>query len=132
VPEDAFGQIRPGQEPGQHRQRGQQAEAVDAGELGHAAAGAAERPHAAAGEAAEPVFEPAERGRGVGRCEGVEQAEPQAGVGPAAEQAEQGLGLAVLFGQIPPGAVGEGVAEHGIEPGAGIAQGAAGGARHIG
>ena len=72
------------------------------------------------------MFHAAEHERAVGVGHGLEQAGPDAGMGPAAELAVGGVGGAHGLGQVAPGAGVAGDPENGIEPGADVVDRAAG------
>ncbi len=68
-----------------------------------------------------------------GGGQGQKQVFPEALMGEAAEVARDGVRLAVMFGEVAPGAVGGGHAEDGVEAGAVVAGAAgAGGAADVG
>ncbi len=124
---DEFGQIRIGDHPGRARQGAQQLE--PAGEPDQPQATQAD---GAAGGAADVAFEAAQDV--VLRRDGEEQEQPlpEPGMGEAPEVARDGIGLAVLLGELAPGALGGGDAEEGVEMGAEVAGAAAGGVGEVG
>ena len=98
-----------------------EAQPADEEEEGHAAdAGGA------AGGAADGVFELAQGVGGGEGGQGFQQPVPEAGMGEAAEEAGDGLGVAVVGGQVLPGfAGGVGEMEDGVHAGAEIGRAAA-------
>ena len=119
--QERFGQIRVGQHEGGGVQRRFHAEAAGEGD-----AGQLEDAERAAEGAAEPMFQPAEDGRGAGHGGVLQQFRPDALVRPAAELAAGRVRRAEMGGQVFPRAVMGDGPEDGIQPGADIEHRAAG------